>query len=401
MPVQSPTVPKSVINRVLPICKFFAITPWNTYKDEKDDDCIKSRFYQVYAVLVMLACLVSLVSGVYNSTLDYPTYSLHHIVVIIDHIMFVSITTANILGTFMTVFYKGDVIKEYAERIISINKFIPIRGCPKSYWRMVIIFCIIVCFTIFLDTAVWIYIIGWKFYKYYIFREFQYFHYSVMVFLAYYFACMIRCKFASLNVLLTEDACQLSSQEKYTHDFLPVYDMERLLMVNNDEKTTQQNLKDVFKWYTEIADILEIYNSIFGQIIFIASMCTIALLLNYIVYFLISPFTIAILILVMFWILIALVQIITLAYVCDSVAKEAKKTPEICYILLNKIPTIPKTDKDKILREELQLIAQQAICRNPCISASGFFVVNNSILGFIMASVTSYIIVTIQFVGQH
>lgn len=90
-----------------------------------------------------------------------------------------------------------------------------------------------------------------------------------------------------------------------------------------------------------------------------------------------------------------------LAYACDGVAREAKRTPEICYSLLNDIPTIPKTDKDKILKEELLLIAQQATCRSPCISAAGFFVVNNSILGFILASVTSYIIVTIQFVGQN
>lgn len=80
-------------------------------------------------------------------------------------------------------------------------------------------------------------------------------------------------------------------------------------------------------------------------------------------------------------------------------ASEAMKTSSICYILLNDIPTIPKTERDQILKEELLLLAQQVNGHKPCVQASGFFYVNYSMIGFIVASITSYLIVSIQFLG--
>lgn len=58
---------------------------------------------------------------------------------------------------------------------------------------------------------------------------------------------------------------------------------------------------------------------------------------------------------------------------CNSVATEAKKTSSICFVLLNTVPTVPKTEKDLILKEELLLLAQHVNCLSPCIQASGFF----------------------------
>ncbi|KAJ8968892.1 hypothetical protein NQ314_002054 [Rhamnusium bicolor] len=68
-----------------------------------------------------------------------------------------------------------------------------------------------------------------------------------------------------------------------------------------------------------------------------------------------------------------------------------------CFILLNDIPTVPKTYHQKVLKEEVQLIAKQSSYRASYISASGFFTVNFGMLGFVFASVTSFIIVVFQF----
>lgn len=50
------------------------------------------------------------------------------------------------------------------------------------------------------------------------------------------------------------------------------------------------------------------------------------------------------------------------------------------------------------LKEELRQFAQQTALRNPRLSASGFFTVNFNMMGFIVTSVTSYIIVAVQMI---
>ncbi|KAJ8968890.1 hypothetical protein NQ314_002052 [Rhamnusium bicolor] len=100
------------------------------------------------------------------------------------------------------------------------------------------------------------------------------------------------------------------------------------------------------------------------------------------------------------WIIVALLQTLLIAAACDGLAREANKIGKICYILLNDVPTIPITDHDTILRQELLSIAEQATVRQPLISAAGFFEVDYGMMGFIVASVTSYIIVTIQFISD-
>lgn len=70
----------------------------------------------------------------------------------------------------------------------------------------------------------------------------------------------------------------------------------------------------------------------------------------------------------------------------------------MCLKWLNEIPIIiPNSKIDQNLKEELILFVQQANCRSPEFSAAGFFIVDFTLLKFIFGSLTSYVIISLQF----
>jgi hypothetical protein len=87
-----------------------------------------------------------------------------------------------------------------------------------------------------------------------------------------------------------------------------------------------------------------------------------------------------------------------LAHSCANAVCESNKITAICFTWLGEIPTIPVSNKDQIVKEEILLLVQQADSRRPKFSAAGFFVVDFTLLGFILGTVTSYIIVSVQFI---
>ncbi|KAK9891304.1 hypothetical protein WA026_013611 [Henosepilachna vigintioctopunctata] len=91
---------------------------------------------------------------------------------------------------------------------------------------------------------------------------------------------------------------------------------------------------------------------------------------------------------------------VMLAISCGSAEKEARRIIPLALTYLNKLPTRTKTDEDQLLKEQLYALCKQAQLRSPEFSADGFFTVNRTMVGFIIGSVTSYIIVTLQLAGD-
>ncbi|KAF7281614.1 hypothetical protein GWI33_004478 [Rhynchophorus ferrugineus] len=81
----------------------------------------------------------------------------------------------------------------------------------------------------------------------------------------------------------------------------------------------------------------------------------------------------------------------------DQIQKEGEKTTKICFYLLNKVSITPSNDDERLVQEELKLLAFQSYSKIPCISAGGFFDVNFRVLGLMISSITSYLMVIIQF----
>lgn len=87
---------------------------------------------------------------------------------------------------------------------------------------------------------------------------------------------------------------------------------------------------------------------------------------------------------------------IVIAVTCEKTTREARRTATICYKLLLDVPPICSTMQERILKEELILLAQQATHQCPYFSAAGFFNVDYSMLFGLLGTVTSYVIVLIQ-----
>lgn len=79
---------------------------------------------------------------------------------------------------------------------------------------------------------------------------------------------------------------------------------------------------------------------------------------------------------------------------CEEATKEAQKTSYISYKLLNDMPVC---NKQQGMRDDLTLLAQQSYYHSPTFNAAGFYQINHTLLSCILASVTSYLIVLIQF----
>ncbi|XP_050519621.1 uncharacterized protein LOC126893453 [Diabrotica virgifera virgifera] len=96
-----------------------------------------------------------------------------------------------------------------------------------------------------------------------------------------------------------------------------------------------------------------------------------------------------------------LFQITTFSIAAAShyLCKESKNTVQICYDIIN------NSDLNKIINhnllDQLTFLVQQVVYSSTSLSAAGFFDVNFSMMGFIVSSITSYIIVALQFLNDN
>lgn len=90
------------------------------------------------------------------------------------------------------------------------------------------------------------------------------------------------------------------------------------------------------------------------------------------------------------------IQVVTVGIISESMSQEASRATNICYILLNDIPAVPKSYYHKLLKAELLQTAEQSFSRIPQLSAAGFFNVNLMLMGFMLSSVISYLIIAAE-----
>nr|CAH7716773.1 unnamed protein product [Callosobruchus chinensis] len=82
------------------------------------------------------------------------------------------------------------------------------------------------------------------------------------------------------------------------------------------------------------------------------------------------------------------------------VYNEGNKAMSICYNIINDLE-INHQPGFEIVTSKLTSFIQQVGFRNPRVTASSCFDVRFSMVGFVVASVTSYIIVAVQFMVQE
>lgn len=80
----------------------------------------------------------------------------------------------------------------------------------------------------------------------------------------------------------------------------------------------------------------------------------------------------------------------------DRIAKTAQGIIPVCFKILHQLDT-ELIEESQQMKKELRMLVQQVMQRDPHLEADGFFEVNYNMLGFVISSFTSYIIVAVQF----
>ncbi|VEN60312.1 unnamed protein product, partial [Callosobruchus maculatus] len=156
-----------------------------------------------------------------------------------------------------------------------------------------------------------------------------------------------------------------------------------------------------------LCDILESFNGVFGPIIVLQTICAMVQVVEYtlefVYYFIyvnyVSEGSVAMMWNGLHFIIQSVGKLFALATVGQLVYGEAHTTIAISYRSINEQEATDLPGLHLIKKELLDLI-QQVHIRNPKVIASSFFDVNFSMSGFVIASVTSYIIVALQFMTQ-
>ncbi|XP_044259377.1 uncharacterized protein LOC123007926 [Tribolium madens] len=300
-------------------------------------------------------------------------------VAITDKIANVTLSLVNVILRVSFVFFNGKIVKEFLNGVFKLSKIDGFRCfTPRNFNFQLICFNFYMILIIGFDGWVWNSTLGFAIFRYYVGRSVMYYASNTVVFFVFHSASIIKNFFVSLNLLL-----------------------ER-------RKVDKVELQKIRVYYNEICGLCDTFNKIFGFVILSVIVFTISYILNLsdllLVYAVkkreIRGFTYGndLIVLSVLWMLTLLIFSVLLAHECASAVSASENITAICFSYLNKIPAIPKSYEEFCLKEEICLLIQQVATRRPRFSAAGFFPVDFTLLGFILASVTSYVIVSIQFI---
>ncbi|KAK9710413.1 7tm Chemosensory receptor [Popillia japonica] len=170
-----------------------------------------------------------------------------------------------------------------------------------------------------------------------------------------------------------------------------------------------KNIEILTMIYGILTEITDLFNDLFGwQIlaIFIYTLIGLLTSLNFIALFvprceeIVSDYDINtgfFIVVVLDFTIFAIINNYILAKLADSIYEEAKQTSLICYKILQETPSKHILSDEQEIRGHLSFLAQEATLRSTKISAAGFFEVDYTMVFLLFTSVTTYIVVLIQF----
>ncbi|KAF2893220.1 hypothetical protein ILUMI_12954 [Ignelater luminosus] len=381
----------SVALAVAPPCclKEHKISKWKTNKN--------------YGILMTLLVITGYVLSVIGRVHDCYPYFANATLVVTDALFGFVLTVANVISILIPLSYTRTNFVTFLNAFATVDDFLVRNGknVEKKYKFLVVqlIFGHVVMLTLFVyDAYVWLTSVGMKQYRNYIFRDIQSYYSSVVIMMIYNLLLSLTCRFRSLNELL-DNLCPF--------DLMDNVNVLCELKVRVTQLQPYRRVQQISQVYEVLITQIIYFNRVFGwQILFITATIVVGLLNTLdilIVYGVFKnnhgslTFGNDLIILSIFWSVLHFIFGTIVAASCDSATKEAQRTAEICYKLLLSLPAMPEKSQDRALREQLYLLAQLSSQRCPGFSAAGFFRVDYSMLLALFGSVTSYVIVVIQF----
>ncbi|KAK9891305.1 hypothetical protein WA026_013612 [Henosepilachna vigintioctopunctata] len=369
------------------LCNILCIIPPITCRQSKSIKKVHHYWTgSVTVIVLILFCLTTYnrLLKVYN-VMD-PTISF------LDQLSETSFTLTNLLTSVEVTFFSRSFQDFF--RKLSYN------GSPSNWidclnrGKFFMAFNLGLLVTIGLDMTYWSRTVGIGTYILYSLRAFQFYQNGLNIYLL---VCFLNCLKLQLKL--------------YKRKLTKYVENSRVIESNlftPNQNASVEDLNELRKKQCELLNLVPHFNRVFGRnILLIMFNCIVVAILFTSIALVcimkkmdfqgIQPDT-CFYLLCSAWITQSLTFPIMLAYACEAVVTEADKILSLSIDYLNDFPVIPKTSELQIVKEELQMICQQAQAKRPVFSAGGFFVVNYTMLGMMIGSVTSYIIVVLQFV---
>ncbi|VEN60311.1 unnamed protein product, partial [Callosobruchus maculatus] len=266
-----------------------------------------------------------------------------------------------------------------------------------------ILFIINYLVTVFVDPVFWMDTVKFSDFQCYVGRYFQAFQVNMLILLVVWLCLELWNQFKALN-----DHLSLFVKRVYLSTGIS----NICNTINDLDQTTIDcrvlKIKKLKRLHNLLCDILESFNGVFGPIILLEAICAMILIVQYTLEFVylfvylkygLNDIWVTVMVNGLHFIIQSVVKLFALAMVGQLVYGEAHTTIAISYRSINELEATDLPGLHLIKKEFLDLI-QQVHIRNPKVIASSFFDVNFSMSGFVIASVTSYIIVALQFMIQ-
>nr|CAI5817475.1 unnamed protein product [Callosobruchus analis] len=350
---------------------------------------LEKSIYKCYVVVLIAASAFSFISATEMKESD--TFAKYRdLVPLSDEVFTFLLTISSIACNLYIIFLYPNRLQSILEDLNVFERMIDAK-CSFSgfkFWTLFILFGSTYIMSTIFDTIVWLDAVGFEIYKYYIGRNAQ----------------LIQSRYKALNEdlrLFSRYACLGTSIQ---NTFKAIKELDE------DEATVEWRVLKIRKLkmlHNLLCDTLQSFNVVFGPLILLETLSAISVIVEYTLvfaYYLVihyQPGTPVDTLLVdgLLYIVPSAIKLFGLAAIGQLVYGEAHDSIAISYRSITMLEATDQLGHHFIKKELLDLIKQVHI-RNPKVAASSFFDVNFSMTGFVVSSVTSYIIVFFQFMIQ-
>ncbi|KAJ3664567.1 hypothetical protein Zmor_000124 [Zophobas morio] len=400
--------PKSDLCYLKPLytlCNFLAITPPHSYGSCVTSVSIRFKMYTLLHIAIDLLLYVHSSYGREN----YIYQTMDVTVALTDKIANFMLTFFNVMLRVVLIFANGKTTKLFYNQMYDLSVHDLFEACSPRVFRIhFAIFNFYMVALILSDAYLWINSVGVRMFQYYVGRSFTYYMCNLSIFLIFHSVLPIKHFFASLGTFLETLVKNLVCSDD---DGRKEYVLSEFRIQSVPVKDSCYDLRKVRKYYNSICDMVDNFNQIYGLAILMVIIVVITYVLNLTDLLLVygvskdkniggASYGTDLIILCGFWMVTLLMFTILLAYGCAGAISKSENVAKICFFWINEIPSLPTSHRDQELKEELSLLVQQSTSRCPKFSAAGFFPVDFTLLGFIFGTVTSYIIISIQFIDH-
>ncbi|KAI4457570.1 invertebrate gustatory receptor [Holotrichia oblita] len=373
----------------------FAIIPPFDFGNNKINYGLK---YKILRVLVIFYITAGFVYGFIEKAY-YLQPLIHNTVVVVNYLTFISYFLINILTVLSGNFYNFDHLKKLLETLVGIDKILHRyhkgKGTDTTTYIKTELFLgfSILFVAIIFDYILWYRATDGALQISAIYENTQRIQTHIMMHLICNFISCIRYRYRDANSLLTEIVTK-----KETSNF------NGKLFLNKLKQ--EYNVRDVIKIYIGLNKMIDCINKLYGWTLLCLNINIIATLLlsfDFIIEYTSEANTlrekngISFILLMFVWSLFSLVLGVLLASLAHSTTLVIQSTSHLSYKLLQYLPCDTMNPLMQEMREDLVLLSEQMSSRTPSFSAAGFFDIDYTMLFTLLSSITSYLVVLIQF----